>query len=239
MIGPHRLDQLTGDEQELLQDDAAAFVLDALDDEEARDYRAHLSRCDVCAEMVREFGGTASLLALAADDAPDIRDIRTKVVDAATFTRPNRFRQPLGFLAVAATIAALALGSWNVALQIDSRNLQTKLANADAAIAAIAHGGRITSFVAGEFTSVLVIPDDGSQPWLLPGQMPSAPSGHMYQVWGLDGSAPRSLGVFAPGSAIVHLDGPLNGVRQIALTVEPGPKGSPGPTTQPFLIGGI
>ena len=70
--------------------------------------------------------------------------------------------------------------------------------------------------------------------------LPPAPSGRTYQLWGLGTGAPVSLGTFdtsADGTAVIAL--PLDPAQQFAasaITEEPA-GGSPAPTTQPFLLG--
>lgn len=71
--------------------------------------------------------------------------------------------------------------------------------------------------------------------------LPSAPSGRTYQLWGLNpGAAPVSLGTFDTGVngrvvALRSLPGGAAYARS-AVTEEPD-GGSPQPTSQPFLVG--
>jgi len=70
--------------------------------------------------------------------------------------------------------------------------------------------------------------------------LPPAPAGRTYQLWGIRGAeAPVSLGTFdteASGAALLTLAASAAEYDASALTEEPA-GGSPQPTTQPFLVG--
>ncbi len=74
-------------------------------------------------------------------------------------------------------------------------------------------------------------------------QLPPAPEGRTYQLWGIpSGGTPVSLGVFdtgADGSAVVALTIPAELSFDVTAVSEEPTGGSPGPTTQPFLVGRI
>jgi anti-sigma-K factor RskA len=60
----------------------------------------------------------------------------------------------------------------------------------------------------------------------------------VYQIWALKDGRPTSLGVFNVDSdapQVVPLGQDLQNVDAVAITLEPGPNGSPGPTTTPIL----
>lgn len=73
--------------------------------------------------------------------------------------------------------------------------------------------------------------------------LPAASAGRTYQLWGIaSGQAPVSLGVFntgPDGSAIASFDIPVATAIDVAAITEEPAGGSPQPTMQPFLIGGI
>ncbi len=72
--------------------------------------------------------------------------------------------------------------------------------------------------------------------------LPPAPSGRTYQLWGIRGSdAPVSLGTFntdAAGAALLTLSPAAVADFDVAAITEEPAGGSPQPTTQPFLVGG-
>jgi anti-sigma-K factor RskA len=73
--------------------------------------------------------------------------------------------------------------------------------------------------------------------------LPSASPGRTYQLWGIaGGQAPVSLGIFntgADGSAVVAFNVSAAITIDVAAITEEPAGGSPQPTTQPFLVGGI
>lgn len=65
--------------------------------------------------------------------------------------------------------------------------------------------------------------------------MPAAPEGQVYQVWLIDTeSVPQPMGVMADPTFAVAAD--RDNYTAFAITVEPGPIGSAGPTTPPFFV---
>jgi anti-sigma factor RsiW len=74
--------------------------------------------------------------------------------------------------------------------------------------------------------------------------LPALPAGRVYQLWVIPPGAPApiSAGVVpidASGAAQLRVDLPpgVSSVGTVAITDEPGPAGSPGPTTTPLLAG--
>jgi anti-sigma-K factor RskA len=64
--------------------------------------------------------------------------------------------------------------------------------------------------------------------------MPAAPPDSVYQVWLIDDTGPKPVGVMDQSRFVVPA--PRNAYDAFAITVEPGPFGSTGPTTDPFFI---
>jgi anti-sigma-K factor RskA len=79
---------------------------------------------------------------------------------------------------------------------------------------------------------------------LLAAQLPPLAEDRVYQLWVIAGqNAPVGVGVFrvaSDGSGLLSLGPglPLTGVT-LAVTTEPGPVGSPGPTTDALILGKI
>jgi anti-sigma-K factor RskA len=74
--------------------------------------------------------------------------------------------------------------------------------------------------------------------------LPSLAEGRVYQLWVIPpgAAAPISAGLLVPdasgaANAILPLPAGVTSVGTVAVTNEPGPSGSPGPTTSPFLAG--
>lgn len=67
------------------------------------------------------------------------------------------------------------------------------------------------------------------------GNMPEAPDGQIYQVWLIDETAIATpVGVMLDSSFAVAAN--RDDYAAFAITVEPGPIGSPAPTTEPFFV---
>ena len=67
-------------------------------------------------------------------------------------------------------------------------------------------------------------------------------SGSVYQLWLLGGPKPESAAIFSTGpqgTMITVLGADFARYHAVAVTVEPGPRGSPQPTTKPVLIGSL
>lgn len=64
--------------------------------------------------------------------------------------------------------------------------------------------------------------------------MPPAPHDHVYQVWMIDESGPHPMGVMNQSKYAVPAA--RDAYDAFAITVEPAPLGSAGPTTEPFFV---
>ncbi len=77
--------------------------------------------------------------------------------------------------------------------------------------------------------------DPTDQVFLLETQnMPNAPEGQVYQVWLIDEAGPKPVGVMDDSSFAVSAN--KDDYDTFAITVEPGPLGSPAPSTDPFFF---
>jgi anti-sigma-K factor RskA len=132
-----------------------------------------------------------------------------------------------GWLA-AAVLAVVALGAgareWFVSQQLASAPRSWALAPTGASAA---HG------------TLVYLPQQGTATLALT-QLPPLPSERVYEVWLIRGGKPEAAGTFKPapdGSASLIVKGTPAGADVVAITEEPGPDGSPAPTTQPFIAG--
>src|SRR5690242_20091134 len=75
---------------------AAAYVLDALGDEERRIFEAHLARCTVCEEELESLRQAAALLAYAAFGPAPQPALRERLLDRARADRRLARVIPLG-----------------------------------------------------------------------------------------------------------------------------------------------
>lgn len=148
--------------------------------------------------------------------------------------------------AAAAVVVAAALGVWAISLRDDLDRTEERLTSAQQqldtqqnALAALTGDGeqyRFSGDLPGAGGSVLRT-QDGNVTLVVHGLPPI--DDRIYQVWALKGGQPVSLGVFAPdesGRTVVPIDDDLQDADAVAITLEPGPRGSPGPTSDPLLV---
>ncbi len=99
-----------------------------------------------------------------------------------------------------------------------------------------------TGSMSGASGQAIVLPDNGSTLINFQG-LPQLGSNRVYEVWLIPKQgAPVAAGVFSPetdGSKVTLITRRLGGFKAIAVTVEPGPTGSPQPTQQPELSGSV
>jgi anti-sigma-K factor RskA len=198
-------------------DDAAAFVLGAMDLAEAAEYRRHLSGCVVCADDVAAFRLVTGALPLAAPQHPVPAGLRRRVVrsvhaerradrranrGAGAKPQPLRTRAAFALAALAVTIAvAVALLSGPGA---GPRLIQARV---------MASGASAQLRVAGGRAELIVH------------HLPAPPAGSIYEVWlKRPGAVPAPtttlFSVSADGSADVGVPSQLTDVRDILVTVE-------------------
>ena len=69
--------------------------------------------------------------------------------------------------------------------------------------------------------------------------MPDAPEGQIYQIWLIDADGPKPVGMMARNDSSVAVAANRDDYATFAITVEPGPIGSPAPTTDPFFVAAL
>jgi anti-sigma factor RsiW len=247
-------------EQRHLESEASgAYVLDALSDDEAREFETHLRECAACRAEVAELQQVVNLLPLAVEPVEPPAGLRDRILSEARngSTAPAitpfagnrmrradawraRIREPMTWIGAAAAAVIIGLGVWNVTLQNQTHSSPPTSAVADA----LAHGARAWA-VAGTAgapaaAGSLVQPKQGGNAWLVVTGLPPSPANRVYQIWLMRGNSPTSGGTFtvsSSGTQVYHLIRPATGYQLTAVTSEPGPRGSRGPTTKPVLFG--
>ncbi len=218
-------------------DDAAAYVLGALEPREAAEYVRHLTVCTRCREELAALTPVADALASAVPQLAAPTELRRRVIRAAK-ERPNetiervdrRERKPSRL-----TTRRIALGA----------GIAT--ACVAAVLAFVAIQGRDTSRV----VSASVIGSPGAAQLrishnrgeLVVSHLPPPPAGRIYEVWVRRGStspAPTSalFSVTGGGTATVDVPGDLRGVSQILVTQEPA-GGSRVSTHRPLIVASL
>ncbi|MGH7503511.1 MAG: anti-sigma factor [Longimicrobiales bacterium] len=198
------------------------------------------------------------------DDARRVRPISGR---AAAHLPPGSSSHGMRWLAAAAAVAAVALTAMFVrersarrdlegtvatltrqATQMDARiaELDAALAARDSLIAAVLSPDVRTARLAaqGQPPSARIYwNQERGRVVVAAFDLPAAPAGRAYQLWGITGgAAPVSLGVFNTGSdgrAVATFDVPATTAIDVAAITEEPAGGSPQPTSQPFLVGGV
>jgi hypothetical protein len=202
--------------------DGAAYVLGALEPDEAEAYRRHLDRCDTCRAEVAGMERVADALLVAVPQYRPPVGLRRRVLRAVRAgsrrKQPARRRAPalagaLAFALVALVIALASHGSTDVKV-LHARVLDST-ATADV---------RLTNGHAE----------------LIVRHLPAPPAGRIYEVWlERPGARPTPttalFSVTGAGAADVGVPGSLRGVRDILVTDEPA-GGSTVPTSRPLIV---
>lgn len=226
--------ELTPDEiSELL----AAYALDAVDDDERAeidayldahpDERAALADLRVTASMLAHTGGPPPdgvwerLETIISTTPPPMRLVPPPVLSprSAPASDTARVDRRWRWLAAAAAVVALVFGGlWLAARGGDGGGAATDTA-ALAATAATAPGSRHATLTDsdGKALATAVVTTDGSG--YLTSELPPAPAGHTYQLWGITRTGTVSLGVLGrdPGTVAFSAASPT---QSLAITTE-------------------
>ena len=215
-------------------DDAAAYVLGALEPREAGEYRRHLEICTRCREELAALAPVADALARAVPQLPAPPELRRRVTRAVKQRPPEKTEsadrrgwKPTRGIALAAGFAVAC-----VALVL--------------AFVTIPHGGATARVVSASVrgspgAAQLQISHNHAE--LVVSHLPPPPAGSIYEVWLRHGStapAPTSalFSVTAGGAATVDVPGDLRGVSQVLVTQEPA-GGSRVSTHRPLIVASL
>jgi anti-sigma-K factor RskA len=240
----------------------AAYVLGALDVEEARAVAAHLASCDEPHTELRAALGADEVLAMSLDPIQPSTALRDRVMASierapqertsaarSAVTRPYAAQtarrgwldwlspQVARPLAVAAVVAALVVGAWGV-------SLQSQLAQRDRALRAVASAiaaGETAFRVEGDAGRGYVVETPGQGAALVVANLGALQADQLYELWLLDAAGtPVAVGTFRPeGSEIqvVEVERDLSGYTTFAVTVEA--KRMDAPSGAPVMAGAI
>ncbi len=236
------------------QDLLGAYALGAVDFDERAALDAHLATCPTCPVEVaalRAAVGALPLTVVEREPSPELRDRievairrdlagdRRRVGDGAVAPFPTGAagvpvrREPAGSIrrlranpwAIAAVLllaCSLGLLLWNLNLRQDARPDAVESVALQTTDAAPGASGDLT-YLPDRRVAILTVRD-----------LPPLPPEQVYQVWLIGDAAPVPSGVFAERTAEVAVAVDAERYQALALTIEPGPLGSPGPTTVPF-----
>ncbi len=223
-----------------------AYALDALAPDDVRAVEAHLPACPEClAEMTALWQVAAELAeAVPAEEPPAV--VRRQILavvrpQARILTLPRSWT-----VAATAAAAVLIIALTAVGVSLDRRltALQERLLAQEQVLALLATPSSKTAALAGAVPANvrLIYDPERRQGALVVADLRDPGANLVYQVWLIAGEQPESAGVFRPvrGQAvIVPLRADFPRYRLVAISVEPGPQGSPRPTTTPILSGNL
>ena len=173
------------------------------------------------------------------------------VADGGAAPRLLRWRAPQAYATAAVLLLAIGLGllGWNLILQGQVREAQADrneaLLERDQAL--LERDQARTTLATWQLASTTGQPARGQvlylpqyqQAILIVENLPPLPPGQVYQVWLIRNDQPEGAGVLTVSSGETAMRADMSRYQVIALTVEPGPTGSPRPTTQPIMVGNI
>jgi anti-sigma-K factor RskA len=244
-------------EHEELEASVAAWVLGAMDADEAEEMRIHVGGCASCRETVVRLRRALGALPLAVEEVAPPSRLRERVLTAAAASRgssaapvrpkqretrrPARVTQaqaaPRGWIPVYAAAAAvvLALLVGVVAGDLVGRGAVPSPSSSVARFTVVGH-----QELAGAKATVIDLKSDSLALVDFTG-LPPVPSGKVYEVWLITpGGRADPAAVFVPdsnGSKVVLVNQSLSGYSLMAVTREAGPSGSKSPSEQPQMSG--
>jgi anti-sigma-K factor RskA len=230
---------------------AAAYALDALDDDERAIFEQHLIGCEACADDVREMTATTARFALAETLVPPAT-LRPHVLELARQTtqatpesrfvplRPTAARNPVNrWLAGVAAAAVLVAGALGVTAYQGSQRASELQATASQleTILSDPNTERVTTSVVGGGTGTFILSRESQQGVLVTAGIPSVSNDETYQLWAINDAGAQSIGLYdasSSGDGTAVVDFP-DSATTFGMTVEPS-GGSTQPTTDPVLV---
>ena len=252
MVEPNDAERSHDDYREFL----GAYALGAVTPDERRAVAEHLTTCEECpAELARLRVAVHALpLALAdREPPPALRDRieaaaredlangrgqeggrpaavlpgpRPPPATARPPERSNLRRLPVTLWAAAAVVLlAVSLGvlAWNLQLRQAERPRAAETIALQPAEAAPGASAQLT-YLEDRQVMIVAFRD-----------LPALSPGQVYQLWLFRGDAPIPSGVFGPSRTECAVAADPAEYRALAVTREPGPLGSPGPTGEPIF----
>jgi anti-sigma-K factor RskA len=230
---------------EAIQELAGAAALRALTPDETRFVRVHLATCADCSRAYAELAAVADLLLRVPEPVAPPAALRQRILEMAEripqesaapapiSERPRR-RFDWRDLALVASLAATLFFGWTTLRLQDELQVQSaRLSQTEPLVRAAASGSRVVPLAGTAQAPQVRGAATDTQLYLE--SLPQPPPDRVYQVWLIPpGGQPIGVGTSQPGQGgtqTITLSRPLTGMETIALTQEPAPNGSPGPTT--------
>ncbi|PYQ01698.1 MAG: hypothetical protein DMF82_18525 [Acidobacteria bacterium] len=231
-------------------------ALDALDGDDAVEFRRHLPTCQACRAELEAFERASARIGVDVARVAPPPDLRQRMLAAvgAPVAQPPAARRPPAFpwLGTLAAAAALVLGVGLLAtrhqLQRERARAQTLAAEAERAQREVVDLQQLTRLAGlqpapGARARVIWNPAT-REAVLIASGLQAPPPGKAYEVWVIgEAKQPAPAGVFEPaadGTALVHLPRVEETARPrtFAVTLEPA-AGSAAPTGEMVLAGAV
>ena len=222
-----------------LREQAAAFALGALGDEDRAEFEAHLLVCDECDDDVRSFTRVTDALAFTVPPVdPDVA-IRQRALAAVRGGSPTRASVLAPWLLAAASLLmAIGAGAYAVALRqsaAEGRSFVIVLTAEDLIRVDLAGQPMAPRAAARAFWS------QSRGLIFTASRLPPLPAGRTYELWIISEEMPISAGLLRPtlDGAVQATFTTVPGVARaaaFAVTLEPD-GGVPAPTGDKYLVG--
>ena len=204
---------------------AAAYVLGALEADEATGYARHLRACAVCREEAATFQRVADGLPMAAPQYPVPADLRRRLMRTVRSNSRRRRRPRLKRAPALAGASAVALAVVVAIAVIVSPG---------------AAGPRLLDATVRGSSGTAELRINRGRGELIVHQLPAPPAGRIYEVWLARphrAPSPTSalFSVTAGGASDVGIPGSLHGVSRVLVTQEPA-GGSSVPTGPTVIV---
>jgi anti-sigma-K factor RskA len=237
-------------DHEELESSVPAWVLGALEPDEAETIRAHVDSCATCREAVQRLRRVAGVLPLSVDEVTPPPRLRDRVLAAAgtrTATplpairgpRPRPIPPQVGLARRMPVYAMAAVAVVALLLGVIVGQLALRPAPSPEVARHTLTGHQDMS---GAHATVIDLRADDVALVDFSG-LPAPGTGRVYEVWLIPAKGdPVAAAVFVPdgnGARIVLVNRSLAGYTQMAVTNEAGPDGAAQPTQQPQLYGSL
>lgn len=220
-------------ESDAVHELTAAYALDALDGDDAREYERHLAHCARCRAELATLTEAAAGLAFAVEPVEPPPALRQRILDEArrggtVVPLSRRWTLPLASVAAAAAAVALGLGLWASSLsrELDETRQALQLVGDPGAESISVTGARGRLLVGRDGRAALVL--DRVQP---------APEGRTYQAWVIESDRrPAPAGLFDGGDGVrvIELTRRVPERATVAVTLERS-GGADAPTGDPLF----
>lgn len=228
-----------------------AYALNALPEEERREFEEYLARNPERQSEIEELNSLASLLALSTQEqepSPKLRRDLMSVVEAEARVsraeehrraRTSIFTRIAGYFSFqrlalgAAALALIGLVSLNVIQRGQIQDLQSRVQNIPTAQS---NNIVLRGSAAPKDADVELVKVKDQRAVLVARNLPQVGKEKTLQIWVIKNNTPKSGGLVKPGSHFVStpVTESLKGADEVAITIEPA-GGSKTPTSAPMM----